>query len=328
MIQRVTPWILSLSLAGVACSAEPLTLGLEQPIRVQDAQLVEADLPGRPPLTADDVIAGVQPTPPYVSGINLPSSLLHQGEAARAISGAASDDAVAVAVRLGELGSGYWLIPTANADALNPGQVEWRLRASFGHDIEPGLHQLLVAAIDDQGRSGTRGAVNVCVAPEVPDNGNACDPKVSPPALVVSLAWDAPVDLDLRVITPSGKVVDSKHASTAIEDEDGDFDPTQPGTGLFDVDAFAHCLDGGRRRENLVFRDSPPAGTYLIYADLYDACGEQGVHFDASLQVAESGAEPDTFTARQTFHQAGQLQAVHATGGQKLGMFVTSFNVN
>lgn len=320
--------MLLLSLAGIACSGGPVTQGLEQPIRVQDAQFFEEDLPGQPPLTADDVIAGVKPTAPYVSGINLPNSLIRQGEAARAVSGAASDDAAAVAVQLGTLGTGYWLIPTANADALNPGQVEWRFRASFGRDIEPGLHQLLVAAIDGEGRSGTRGAVNVCIAPEVPDNGNSCDPKTSPPALVVSLAWDAPVDLDLRVITPSGKIVDSKHPSTAIENEDGDFDPSEPGTGIFDRDALAHCIDGGRRRENLVFQDSPAPGTYLIYVDLYDACGEDGVHFDASMHVAEAGEEPDTFAPRQTFHQAGQLQAVHATGGAKLGMFVTSFNVN
>ncbi len=318
----------SVAWTTLACSGDPLTQGLEQPLRVQDAQFREEELPGLPPLTGEDVINGAGPTAPYVSGINLPNSLIRQGETARAISGTASDDAAAVAIRLGELGSGYWLLPTANADALNPGQVEWRLRASFGHDVAPGLHRLLVAAIDERGRSGTRGAVNVCIAREVPDNGNACDPTTPPPALVVSLAWDAPVDLDLRVITPSGKVVDSKHASTAPEDEAGDFDPSAPGTGIFDVDAVAHCLDSGKRRESLIFQDTPEPGTYLVYADLYDACGEANVHFDASLHVAEDGEEPDTFAPRRTFQQAGQLQAVHATGGAKLGMFVTSFNVN
>jgi hypothetical protein len=319
---------LLVALASVACSGEPITQGLEQPIRVQDAQFREGELPGLPPLTADDVIGGVKPTDPHISGVNLPNALIRLGESSRSISGSASDDATAVAVRLDDAGSGYWLIPTGNVDALSPGLVEWRLRASFGRNVTPGLHQLLFAAIDAQGRSGTRGAVNVCVTPEVPDNGNSCDPKVSPPALVISLDWDAPVDLDLRVITPSGKVVDSKHPSTALEDEDGDYDPSLPGTGTFDFDGFAHCIDGGKRGENLVFQVTPEPGTYLIYADLYDACGEAGVHFNASLHVAAAGTEPDTFAVRETFRQAGQFQAVHATGGERLGMFVTSFKVN
>jgi uncharacterized protein YfaP (DUF2135 family) len=142
---------------------------------------------------------------------------------------------------------------------------------------------------------------------------------------VVSLGWSEPVDLDLRVITPSGKVVDSKHASTALENDEGDYDPSEPGTGIFEPDGFAHCHSDGRRRENLVFQAAPPAGTYLIYVNLYDACGRDSVHFDVSMQVPAEGEEPDTFEPRQTFNQPGQLQAVHANGGTKLGLFVTSF---
>lgn len=314
-----------LALGTLACSGEPITISLEQPLRVLDAQFREEDLPGLPPLTAEDVIAGVTPTKPFVSGVDLPNALFRVGEAARAIRGLASDDATAVGVRLGDQGNGYWLIPTTNEDALNPGQVEWRLRAAIGPHAEPGIHPLLFAALDAEGRSGTRGAVNLCILPEVPDNGNACDPTTAPPALVVSLSWDAPVDLDLRVITPSGKVVDSKHASTAPQDEDGKFDPTEPGTGILDFDAGAHCLESGRRRENLVFQDVPSPGVYLIYADLYDACGQDGAHFDVSLHVPAPGEEEGTFTTIETYREAGQLQAVHATGGRALGLYLTSF---
>ncbi|HXK16598.1 MAG TPA: hypothetical protein VNG33_02245, partial [Polyangiaceae bacterium] len=68
-----------------------------------------------------------------------------------------------------------------------------------------------------------------------------------------------------------------------------------------------------------------PSGTYLIYANLYDACGQSGVHFDVSLHTAVPGEEPDTFAVKQTFRQAGELQAIQANGGAKLGMFLTSF---
>jgi uncharacterized protein YfaP (DUF2135 family) len=143
--------------------------------------------------------------------------------------------------------------------------------------------------------------------------------------LVIELAWDAPVDLDLRVITPSGKVVDSKHPTSADEDEDGKLDPNAEGVGVIDHDAFAHCQSLGRRGENLVFQTPPTPGTYLIYANLYDACDQPDVHFDVSLHVPEPGTEENTYSQARTFHQAGQLQAVHANGGAKLGMFLTSF---
>jgi hypothetical protein len=315
-------------LVNVACSGEATTEGFEQPLRVEGAQFRDGALPGLPPLTADDVIAGTPPTRPNVSSISFSGGVVKQGEPGRKISGLASGDSTAVGVRWENFGTGYWLIPTLNRDGVNPDDVEWRVSASFGHDLEPGLHRLLFAAFDAKGRSGTQGALRLCVLPEIPDNGNACDPTVSPPELVVSLGWDAPVDLDLRVITPSGKVVDSKHASTAIEDENGDYDPTADGTGVFDADGYAHCHSDGRRRENLVFQTTPPPGTYLVYANLFDACGEAAVHFNASLHVPAPAGEPDTFVSKQTFIQPGELQAVHANGGTKLGLFLTSFNVN
>ena len=96
--------------------------------------------------------------------------------------------------------------------------------------------------------------------------------------------------------------------------------------GLIQNDSFANCVAEGRRRENLVFETTPPSGTYLVYANLYDACGQDSVHFDVTLHVAVPGREPDTFAALETYRKAGELQAVHANGGAKLGLFVTSFN--
>jgi hypothetical protein len=316
--------LLGLALA-LGCSGEATTEGLDQPITVLDAQFFEAKLPGLPPLTTDEVNAGVMPISPSVSSVSLANSLIPIGEPSRALSGRASLDALAVAARFADAGSGYWLVPTSSADVVNSGELEWRMRAAFGQSIEPGLHQLLFAALDARGRSGTQAAINLCLTPEVPDNANACDRTVSPPALVISLSWDALVDLDLRVITPTGKVVDSKHPSTADEDADGKLALDAPGIGFIDHDGVSHCNPTGGRRENLVFQTTPPAGTYLVYANLYDSCGESGVHFDVSLHVAAPGKEPDTFSVKQTFRQAGELQAVHENGGAKLGMFVTSF---
>jgi len=324
----MAPSVSVLVLASVllGCSSEPLTQALEEPIRTPDAQFRKGDLPGLPPLTTDEVNGGVKPQSPTVTSVSVANSLVPLGEPSRTISGRASTDAKAVGVRFADAGSGYWVLPTRGADVLNGGELEWRFDAAFGHNLEPGLHRLLFAAFDENGNSGTQADLNLCIAREVPDNGNSCDPTTSPPALVVSLSWDAPVDLDLLVITPTGKVVDSKHPSTAEEDEDGKVNPNGEGVGIFTGDAFAGCIKAGTRRENLVFQTTPPSGTYLIYANLYDACGEPSVTFDVSLHTASAGVEPDTFTVQRTFHQAGQLLAVHANGAAKRGMFITSFN--
>jgi hypothetical protein len=324
-MNRLTALGVACALPLAACSSEPLTLALNEPFQVREGQFRSGKLPGLPPLTTEEVNAGIAPKSPTVTSITLANALIPLGEPDRDLSGRTSVDAAAVGVRFAGFGSGYWLVPTRDADILNNGELEWRLEAAFGRDIPPGLHRLRFAAMDAEGRSGNQAELNVCIAPELPDNGNSCDPTTSPPALVVSLSWDAPVDLDLRVITPSGSVVDAKRPSTAPEDDNGDVDPDAPGTGVIDRDSYAHCITEGSRRENLVFQTPPSPGTYLIYANLYDACGEQGVVFDVSLHAAEPGAEPESFAVKQTFHQSGQLLAVHANGGSKLGTYVTNF---
>ncbi|HYP88758.1 MAG TPA: hypothetical protein VEQ59_11405 [Polyangiaceae bacterium] len=314
-------------LAASACSSESLTRALEEPIRIPDSQFREGALPGSPPLTADDINAGVTPTPPVVSGISLVNALIPPREPARSISGVASPGSVAIGVRFADLGSGYWLLPTRAADAVNDNALEWRFRAAFGADAPPGKHQLLFAAIDANGHAGNQVGLSLCLLPEIPDNGSSCDPSQAPPALVVSLGWQAAVDLDLRVVTPSGKVVDSKHPTTAEKGANGKLDVSAAGVGVIDYDSFAGCVPDGRRRESLVFQSSPAPGTYLLYANLYDACGQPGASFEASVSRAVPGHEPDTLRLEEVIHQAGELQAVHANGGDALGLFVTSFTV-
>jgi len=315
------------ALALLACSSEPLTRALEEPIRIPDSQFHEGTLPGLPPLTADDINAGVTPQTPVVSGISLVNALIPPREPARTFSGLASPGSVAVGVRFADLGSGYWVFPTRAADAVNDNALEWRFRAAFGGNLPSGKHQLLFAALDANGHAGNQAGLSLCLLPEIPDNGSSCDPSQSPPALVVSLGWQAAVDLDLRVVTPSGKVVDSKHPTTAEKGENGKLDTTAPGVGVIDYDSFAGCVPDGRRRESLVFQSSPAPGTYLLYVNLYDACGQPGAAFDASVSRAAPGDEPDSLRLEEVIHQAGELQDVHANGGDALGLYVTSFTV-
>lgn len=324
-MRRGCVFALAFAMLLLGCSGEETTAGFGEPLRIKDAQFRAGELPGLPALTADDINAGVKATPPSIESVSLGANVIANDDPGRTLRGNASAGSAAVGVRFADAGSGYWLVPTTSIDPLATAVVDWSMSAAFDSALGPGLHRLLFAALDGHGNSGTQGETSLCITRSLPDNGNACDPTTSPPNLVVQLAWDEPVDLDLRVITPSGKVVDSKHPTSADEDEHGKVEPSADGTGVIDHDGFAHCQPLGRRSENLVFQGVPSAGTYLVYANLYDACGQPGVHFEASLHVAEAGAEDGTFTQTQTFHQAGQLQAVHANGGAQLGMFVTSF---
>lgn len=307
------------------CSGESQTAGFEEPLRIPEAQFREGDLPGLPPLTADDLNAGVKPQSPTVVSVSLGNALIPPREPGRSLSGLASTDAAAIGVRFADLGSGYWLLPTGSPDPVSDGALEWRFRAAFAGGLPAGRHELLLAAIDGGGRAGNQVGLTLCLLPEIPDNGNACDPSTPPPDVVVSLGWDSAVDLDLRVITPSGKVVDPKHPTTAVKNEDGELDITAEGVGKLDYDSYAACTPDGHRRESLIFQSSPEPGTYLVYAGLYDACGQPGVTFDVSILVASATSEG--VRPVETFRQSAQLSALQADGGAKLGTYITAFVV-
>jgi hypothetical protein len=314
-----------LALLVAGCSGEPLTPGFEQPLRIAEAQFHEGSLPGAPPLTADELNAGVKAKTPTIVSATLGNALIPPREAGRSLSGLASDDSVAIGVRFADLGTGYWLLPTGSPDPVSDGALEWRFRAGFAGNYPPGRHELLLAAIDSRGRSGSQVGLTLCLLPEIPDNGNVCNPTTLPPDLVVSLGWDAAVDLDLRVLTPDGKVVEPKHPTTAVEGEDGKLDLAAKGIGKLDYDSYAACTPDGRRRESLVFQSSPPPGTYLVYAGLFDACGQPGVTFDVSIHVASSTT--DGVRLAETFRQSAQLAAAQADGGAQLGTYITAFVV-
>ena len=312
-------------LAG--CGGEPITTQLEEPLRVSDAQFREGEMPGLPPLTGDEILAGVEPTAPYISSFDFVGNRLAAGEPDRAASGRTSVGAVSVGLQLENHGTGFWLLPVGAADVVNNNEPTWNATVSFNPDLAPGKHRLLAAAFDDDGRSGTRGSVDVCISRVVPDNRNVCDPRIAPPAFVASLEWDTEVDLDLKVVTPAGKVVDPRHPSTTPDDEDGEVDPEAPGAGIIDIDSNRDCVPDGRRRENLIFQDQPAPGTYLVYANLFDACGHDSVRFELSLHQSTAGSEPDTYTVIETYRQAGEILALQANGGKALGTFVTEFIV-
>jgi hypothetical protein len=317
-------------LALFGCSGESLTAGFTEPLRVRyggtrNAQFFSGDLPGSKPLTSDEVLSGVQPSLPSTT-LTTAHGIVVQADSGFVLSGITSKEAVAVGIRFADLGTGYWVLPVTSQDPALPGTFTWSATADFGTGIEPGRHILRVVAIDSAGHAGTQAETSLCVASAVPDNLSACSPAATPPSTVLSMVWDTPADLDLRVITPQGKIVDAKHPSTALA-VDGQVDVTAKGTGIFDRDSVRGCVRDGYQRENLVWQDAPLLGTYFVYASLYDACGQSSVRFSVSINRPGPELDGGTQPLVSTFELTGELLAADADSGAKLGLFVTEFTV-
>jgi hypothetical protein len=307
----------ALAAFALGCSSESSSQGFEEPVRVIGGQFVEGELPGLPPVPQN---SGLEVSPRVTVAQNA-SGRFEFGDPKRDISGRATDDALSVAFAFKGAGSGYWLVPVRGRDASNPGEFTFGFSAEYSRAIPAGVQSVLFAAIDGNRAAGTQLDVQFCMASEVPDNDNACNRFVEPPSLVVSLDWDREVDLDLQVFTPSGVLVDTKHRSTAA-DEDG---TDEPGVGTLGIDSNAGCVIDGHRRENLVFEEPPPSGTYYVYANLFDACGEDSVRFNLTLHVPSGPDEDQAFDQKEMFRTSGILSAPQANGGASVGLLLTHF---
>lgn len=311
----------------VACSGETISQGLEQPVRVPEAQFREGPLPGLPPLSPEEIRAGAVAETPAVTSVDITGLSIVAGEGEKTIRGRVSTDARAIALGFADDGDGYWLLPVGGPDPINNGEFTWSLTANVGGHVKPGYHTLLFAAVGADGESGRQVSSRLCVGSPIPDNLNSCDGARPPPALVVSLAWDRDVDLDLQVLSPNGKLTDAKRPSTDLESEDHDLDPSADGVGVLDRDSNADCVIDGLRRENLVFGERPRPGRYRVYASLAKPCGQRSTRFTLSLHSQVPGQDAGTFAQLETYRASGVLLASQADGGSMRGSFVTDFDV-
>jgi len=138
---------------------------------------------------------------------------------------------------------------------------------------------------------------------------------------VITLEWDAPVDLDLVLIAPWGKTLDPKHPSTVPAVPDSGIDPTTPGIGVLDHDSNGSCLIDGNNEESVVFSAPPFPGLYHVYANLFDACGRDSARFTVTVRVQD---DADAGTSHIALQKSGEVLAAYdTTGGSSPGLFVT-----
>ncbi|MDB5214841.1 MAG: hypothetical protein JWO86_2768 [Myxococcaceae bacterium] len=301
-------------LAG--CDGQPAPLALDEPVRVKSAQFIDGALPGSPPGTSG-------PSDLRVTSITSTSRVALPGQAGKKIDGRASARASAIGIRFADLGSGYWVFPLGAPDPQFPGELSWEAELDFALATSdaPGFHPLRVVAIDAAGVAGEQGELSVCFASRTPDNLSACDPKTPPPDAVITLRWDADLDLDLRVALPSGRTVDPKHPLT---DPGVDGGASSPDVGVFSRDSLASCIADGRRQEDLVWQKRPK-GTVDLYVQLFDPCAHQSASFTIIVYEAE-GQVPNRRLVERFRENGRVLTALSGNESAESPTFVASYD--
>ena len=309
--------LLAASCAGEQASPDT---GISEPLRIETGQFVPGSLPGSPQQAASARDGGVSP---QVTDVNVANTAVEQGEEGLLFSGHATTDAQAVGVRFADLGTGYWVVPVGAPDPSDEGLLTWQASTDFGRNLPPGFHNLVFAAIAADGSSGTQSDLSVCIDLPVPDNLNICVPKRPPPAAVLSLSWDSPVDLDLIVGTPTGKTIGGKTGSSEPPDAGS---AANPASGVLDRDSNRDCVIDDIDREDVVWQSTPPTGSYQVWVDLFSACGKPAVSFTVSLWLAEPQADgTQRLVQQQPPLATGMLTSVQANGGSSPGLYVGAF---
>lgn len=299
MRPRVSTALL-LSLLVMACDAESGDLGLLEPIVAQQADFKHGALPGDPPAAGGSDEPGAQ-----ITSFSVNFGALRPGTQRASVSGRTSAEAYAVGLRITDLGSGYWLKPVGSEDPANPGQFSFEYALDVSTEIEPGTHELAVVAFDKHGNPGRQSSARICVASTLPDNLNVCNPEREPPPTIASLSWNVDADVDLIVIAPDG----TRYDRTNRQQRDGETTLVE-----LDADGVSNCLVDGRRYENFIWHVPPESGTWLVYANLFDACGKAGVTFELSVYRSHDNGD-GTYALHEQQKLHGQFVRAQQNGG-------------
>ncbi len=336
---RAHRWIapsFALMLAGACDSAQTPLTGIGEPLQISNGQFIPGDLPGTPPPPSDGGVAvaeeaGVDSGPPEPLEITalggFASNNVPLGAAGQTFSGDASNDAVAVGVRLAGMGTGYWVVPVGAPDANNPAFYTFGISASFSLNASPGLHDLLFVAIGGTGSAGVQSPIQLCINSRIPDNGFACYPNLqAPPKAVFSLEWDTNFDLDLHVVTPDGTDFNPKNPYGGPVEAGVHGLP--PGLPHIDRDSVGSCVPDGLRQEDVIFPDALPGGTYTIYVDPFAACGQAAARFKLSVYLSSGTCPGPTCRFGSVSSVSGEALAAQVTGGAGPMLKIDQITVN
>jgi hypothetical protein len=245
--------------------------GLTSVIRVQGGQAMRGSIAGPP-----DTITATATLSPR-------NAAIFPGESNKLINGGVQADAHAIA--LGVAGDdAYWLVPALNPDdpvdpqyfnftaslSLSPALASSPLLQPDPNDPSTLVLPLSYRAVDDAGDFGPAKVQQLYMGASGPDG-----------TLVVSLDWDAPVDLDLHAQTPI--LADSGAGFVIVWAKARSADPKNPlgPDGVLDFDSNENCQIDGLDRENVVWTGQPPTGRYIVRVDAFSLCGQMSAAWHA-----------------------------------------------
>jgi hypothetical protein len=241
------------ALVGLACgcgAASP-SLGLQANVRVADAQYV----PGAMPASTDG---------PQVLSASLGMQSFVAGWNDQTMVGTLDPLAASVAIGL-DGDAGYWIVVAGVPETEAPTIPTFHASLSFAASMPHGPATIVTRAVDRDGNFG----------PPRPLSIEITSPPAPEGALVISLEWDTPSDLDLHVHDPNGVELWSRSPGSSRT------------PGRLDADSNAHCAIDGRNQENVVYPTAPPSGIYQVRVDVPSLCSAVVAHW--RVEVLQDG---------------------------------------
>ncbi len=241
---------------------------------------------------------------PKVVALTLTTNTAAPGERDKPLSGALDPPATVVAVGLeGDIGT--WLLPAEAPLVEAPDYPTFSAALSFSPDLLPGEYTFFARAGDDRALFGPAVTAPISITAPPPPEG----------ALVVSLFWDTEADLDLRVVQPDGVEIWKRNINSYEPPPPGE--PADPAAwkkgALLDFDSNASCVIDGRRRENVIWKEAAPKGTFLVRVDTPSLCDAAAARWTAEVyregeRIARAqGQSTDTDTRAPHDRGAGVL---------------------
>lgn len=273
-------WLLSPLVLFAACDGVRADEGADATMHVDGASFVRGDLPAG---TSGPGVRSVTTAATFAAGAT-----------DRSLSGELDPEATAVAFALaGDLG--YWVLRADVPSASALDAPTFATLVSFARRARTGARELVVRAVDRDGRFGPPLVKPIILTDRARPDGQ----------LVISLTWSEKADLDLHVVDPRGVEVFERNPSS-YEPPPAGSPPEPPGTphdgGVLDIDGNGSCVLDGRGAENVVWSDPPPPGRYLVRVDTFSLCGDPVARWrvEAFLHGVRVGAAEGISTETDT----------------------------
>ena len=142
----------------------------------------------------------------------------------------------------------------------------------------------------------------------------------------VSTATDANAALgfvSVELAGPNGEIVDARRPTGAGSGPVTAEDLANPEFPRFSRNALANCVSDGFLREDVVFQEDPSEGSWDVFVNLFDSCGQPAVTYVVEIYHRVDHGD-GTYSLELTDEYSGQLLDLHANGGTELGTYLTT----